>query len=98
MPAGCLFGGTAGMEYSGAFARRQAGQFQFFEHGCRHGGNLRPVPDTFRCDSSRPANPLVSGVVFELEREEFDSQLVELVASRLPRRIPQEREKARGKI
>jgi hypothetical protein len=36
--------------------------------------------------------------VFELKREEFECMDVEFVILRLPRRIPQEREKAGGEI
>ena len=40
----------------------------------------------------------ISGIVLELKRKKFKRQFVKVVMARLPRRIPQEREKAGGKV
>ena len=76
MPARMLFRGPAGMENGGAFGWCKAGQFEFLERRRRHSRNLRPMLDDIRCAFSRLANYTISGIVFELEREKFKSQLI----------------------
>jgi hypothetical protein len=54
--------------------------------------------DDSRCKTLRFADFPVRSVGFELKREKFEGALVKLVILRLPRRIPQEREKAGGEV
>jgi len=54
--------------------------------------------DDSRRQASRFTDFPIGGVVLELKREEFERQFVKLVMARLPRSIPQEREKAGGKV
>ena len=77
MPAGFLFGRAAGMENGRALVRRDAREFQFFERRGRHGGNLCPMPDRFRRQTPCGADYSIGGVVFELEREEFEGKPIE---------------------
>ena len=76
MPAGLLFRRAAGMENRGAFVWRQTGQFQFLERRGRHGGNSRPVLHNFGREAARGADFPVGRVVIELEREEFEGELI----------------------
>ena len=69
---------AAGMKDGGAVFWRETGQFQFLERGGRHGGNLRPVFDDLRHQRARLANFAVGGIVFELEREKFQREFVEI--------------------
>ena len=65
------------MKDSGAFFRHQTGQFQFLERGSGHGRNLRPMFDDLGCESAGFTDFAIGGVVFELQREEFEGQSVE---------------------
>lgn len=78
MAARFLFRRAAGMEDGGGFIRRETGQVQFLECDGRHGGNLRPMFNNLRRDSARLANCPVGGIVFELEREQFQREFVEI--------------------
>ena len=71
MAAGLLLRRAAGMKNRRAFVRCETGQFQFLERGGRHGGNLRPMFDGCRRQLARLANFPIGGVMFELEREQF---------------------------
>jgi len=98
VPAGLLFRRAAGMENGGAFARRQTGQFQFLERRRRDSGYLCPMFDHFGREPASFADFPVGGVGFELKREELEREFVKLIILRLSRRIPQEWEKAGGKV
>ena len=73
------------MKNRGAVARRQTGHFQFLESGRRHGGNLSPMLNRFRSDAASFTDFPVSGVVFELQRKEFEGERIEVSEGRVPR-------------
>jgi hypothetical protein len=90
-----LFRRAAGMENRGALRRRETRQIQFLESGRRHGGDLRPMFDDSRRKTARLryatarqarfADFPVSGVVFELKREEFEREPVKISEGRVTR-------------
>src|SRR5208282_4212994 len=75
--AGPLLRRPAGMENGGPFVWRQTGQFQFLERRCGHDGDLRPMLDHVWLETARFADFSIRGVVFELQREEFERQFTE---------------------
>ena len=96
MPAGLLFRRAAGMENRGPFRRRNAGQFQFLEYLRRHHGNFRPVIDGSRHQLRHRADFPIGGIVFQLEREEFESEFVKFITSRLPTPVSRKSGKRRA--
>ena len=78
MAARFLLRRAAGMKDGGAVFRRETGQFQFLERGGRHAGNLRPMFDGLRSQLTRLADFSIRGVVFELKREKFQREFVEI--------------------
>ena len=57
----------------------QTGQFQFLERCRGHCGNLCPVFDDLGRQTTCFADFSAGGVVFELEREKFERESVEIV-------------------
>ena len=78
MAARFLLRRAAGMKDGGAVFRRKTGQFQFLERGGWHGGNLRPMPDHLRRQLAHLADFSIRRVVFELKREQFQREFVEI--------------------
>ena len=64
------------MENGDAFLRWNAGKLQFLERRCGRGRYPRPMFDLAGCQTTRFADFPVGGVVFELEREEFEGKRV----------------------
>ena len=91
-----LFRGAAGMKGCDAFGRRDAGQIQFFK--CNRGDrwNLSPIVDLAGRLAAAKADFLISLIVGELQREQFERQGVERrIESGI---VPDEREQSDGEI
>ena len=85
MAAWLLLRRPAGMKNNRAFIRSETGQFQFLERRRGHRWNPCPMLDHLRRQATRFADCPVGGVVFELEREKFERESVEISEGRVTR-------------
>ena len=85
MTARILFGGAAGMEDGNAFLWWDAGQFQFLERGCGYKRDVCPIANVFGREATGLANPAISKVMLELQREKFQREFVESAILLQPR-------------
>ena len=62
MAAGLLLRRAAGMKDGGALVGWNAGKFQFLERARWHGGDLRPMLEDFRSQSTRFTDFPIGGI------------------------------------
>ena len=73
------------MEYGGAFRRWNAGEFQLLEHRRGHNGDFGPMLDGSRHQFPTRADFPIGGIVFQLEREQFEGEGIKISEGRVPR-------------
>ena len=78
MSAAAPRGGSARVEDRDPFCRGHAGQFQFLERAGWRSGNILPVQNGTRRDTTRHAQPSIRRVVLALQSEQLQGEFVEL--------------------